>query len=150
MRFARALVAFIALPGVVAIAVPLFWLESSGHWRIEHSSGLIPLAGGLLGLLWCVRDFYATGKGTLAPWSPPLHLVVAGLYRYTRNPMYVSVTLMLLGWALAFGEPALWVYAAGVALAFHLRVVFGEEPWLARAHGDAWQEYVRRVPRWFR
>jgi protein-S-isoprenylcysteine O-methyltransferase Ste14 len=100
-------------------------------------------------LLWCVRDFYVAGKGTLAPWDPPRHLVVAGLYRYTRNPMYVAVTLLLIGWAWTFAASGLLFYAAGVALAFHLRVVFGEEPWLARTHGDAWRDYAARVPRWF-
>jgi len=85
----------------------------------------------------------------LTPWSPPVNLVVVGLYRYTRNPMYIAVTLILLGWAASFGLPGLYVYAAIVALAFHLRVVLGEEPWLARKHGAQWREYAERVPRWF-
>jgi protein-S-isoprenylcysteine O-methyltransferase Ste14 len=75
--------------------------------------------------------------------------VVVGLYRYTRNPMYIAVTLILLGWAVSFSLPALYIYAIIVAIAFHVRVVFGEEPWLARAHGAQWQDYARRVPRWF-
>jgi protein-S-isoprenylcysteine O-methyltransferase Ste14 len=58
------------------------------------------------------------------------------------------VTTMLLGWALAFASPRLAVYAAIVGIAFHLRVVFGEEPWLARTHGAAWEDYRARVPRW--
>jgi protein-S-isoprenylcysteine O-methyltransferase Ste14 len=99
-------------------------------------------------LLWCVRDFYVQGQGTLAPWAPPEHLVMVGLYRFTRNPMYVAVVLMLLGWAAAFGVAGLYAYAAAIALAFHLRVVFGEEPWLARRHGAPWHDYVNRVPRW--
>ena len=65
-------------------------------------------------------------------------------YRYTRNPMYISVALILLGWALSFGLPGLYVYAMSVIVAFHLRVVFGEEPWLARTHGARWDEYARR------
>jgi protein-S-isoprenylcysteine O-methyltransferase Ste14 len=147
--FLRALLAFLALPGVVAFGVPIAWLAASGHTRLAEPLGLVPLVGGAAGLLWCVRDFYVAGKGTLAPWAPPERLVVVGLYRHTRNPMYVSVTLMLLGWALAFGAPALFGYAIGVAVAFHVRVVFGEEPWLARRHGAAWKDYQRRVPRWF-
>jgi len=71
------------------------------------------------------------GKGTLAPWSPPANLVIVGLYRYTRNPMYVAVMLILVGWSVSFGLRGLYVYAAFVAIAFHLRVVLGEEPWLA-------------------
>jgi protein-S-isoprenylcysteine O-methyltransferase Ste14 len=148
--FLRALVAFLALPGVVAFAVPLTWpLWSDGaHAQIAHPWGLAVLVPGVVGLLWCVRDFYVAGKGTLAPWSPPKNLVVVGLYRYSRNPMYVSVFLILLGWAACFGSKPLLIYALIVGAAFHLRVVFGEEPWLARTHGAVWSEYKSRVPRW--
>ena len=93
-------------------------------------------------------SFYTEGRGTLAPWSPPRHLVVSGLYRYSRNPMYVSVVLILWGWAAGFQSRALALYALAVMVAFHLRVVLGEEPWLARTHGDAWDRYRAAVPRW--
>jgi protein-S-isoprenylcysteine O-methyltransferase Ste14 len=147
--FARAVLAFLALPGVVAFAVPVAWLSASSHTELRQPLGLLPLALGCSALLWCVRDFYVSGRGTLAPWSPPARLVVVGLYRYTRNPMYVAVTLILAGWALAFALPGLWLYTIIVAVAFHLRVVLGEEPWLARTHGAQWQAYASRVPRWF-
>jgi protein-S-isoprenylcysteine O-methyltransferase Ste14 len=62
--------------------------------------------------------------------------------------MYVSVALILLGWAISFGSGALLAYALLVGLAFHLRVVLAEEPYLARTHGEAWREYAARVPRW--
>ena len=146
--FLRALLAFLALPGVVAIAVPLGWVWATQQSRPAHPFGLFALLIGFAALLWCVRDFYVSGKGTLAPWAPPQRLVVVGLYRHTRNPMYVAVTLMLIGWATAFGATALFVYAGCVAVAFHLRVVLGEEPWLARRHGEAWHRYAARVPRW--
>jgi protein-S-isoprenylcysteine O-methyltransferase Ste14 len=146
--FAKALLAFLALPGVVAFAVPVVWLVSAGA-SLAFPFGLVPLAVGTVGLLWCVRDFYVSGKGTLAPWAPPERLVVVGLYRFSRNPMYVSVSLILVGWAASFGVPGLWAYAACIAVAFHLRVVLGEEPWLARTHGAEWQAYAARVPRWF-
>jgi protein-S-isoprenylcysteine O-methyltransferase Ste14 len=147
--FARALLAFLALPGVFAIVVPVAWLLASSHTRLVQPWGLLLLAIGFFALLWCVRDFYVSGKGTLAPWAPPARLVVVGLYRYTRNPMYVAVVLVLLGWAGSFGSLGLLVYAVAVAAAFHLRVVLGEEPWLARTHGRAWAQYTDRVPRWF-
>lgn len=76
-------------------------------------------------------------------------LVVVGLYRFSRNPMYVSVTTVLLGWATAFAHGGLLVYLLIVAVAFHLRVVLGEEPWLAQTHGEQWQQYAKTVPRWF-
>jgi protein-S-isoprenylcysteine O-methyltransferase Ste14 len=70
------------------------------------------------------------------------------LYRFSRNPMYIAVTLILLGWSLTFGLRGLLAYALVVAIAFQLRVVLGEEPWLARTHGQQWTDYVRRVRRW--
>ena len=146
--FLRALFAFLALPGIVAFAVPLSWLISTSRIEIVQPLGLLPLVVGIAGLFWCVRDFYLFGKGTLAPWSPPQHLVTAGLYRYSRNPMYVSVLLILLGWAASFGVRGLYWYALIVAIAFHVRVVLGEEPWLARTHGATWDDYTRRVRRW--
>jgi protein-S-isoprenylcysteine O-methyltransferase Ste14 len=146
--FLRALFAFLALPGMVAFAIPIWWLRSTSHAALAQPWGLLPLLVGCAGLLWCVRDFYVFGKGTLAPWSPPRHLVVAGLYRYSRNPMYVSVLLILLGWAISFGVRGLYGYAILVALAFHLRVILAEEPYLARTHGTLWDDYVKRVRRW--
>lgn len=147
--FLRALIAFLVLPGVVALVIPLVLglreLRGGGEFA---AIGLLPLCAGFALLLWCVRDFYVAGKGTLAPWSPPRNLVVVGLYRYSRNPMYVAVIMMLAGWAVCFWSPTLAIYALSVALGFHLRVVFGEEPWLARTHGAAWEEYKSKVPRW--
>ena len=146
--FLRALLAFLALPGIVAFAIPLYWLISTSRTDLVQPLGLLPLLLGCAGLLWCVRDFYVFGKGTLAPWSPPERLVTAGLYRYSRNPMYVSVLLILLGWAVAFGARGLYWYTLVVGIAFHVRVVMAEEPWLRRTHGAAWDDYVRRVRRW--
>src|SRR5215510_12551995 len=143
--FWRAVLAFLALPTMVALIVP--WLLLPDTWQF-HVAAIPALVVGTVLLLWCVRDFYVAGRGTLAPWSPPKHLVTVGLYRYSRNPMYVAVAAMLFGWALAFASPGLAVYGALVCVAFHLRVVFGEEPWLARTHGAAWDEYRARVPRW--
>jgi protein-S-isoprenylcysteine O-methyltransferase Ste14 len=144
----RALLAFLALPGIVAFAIPLYWLISTSQTEIVQPLGLLPLLLGCSGLLWCVRDFYVFGKGTLAPWSPPERLVTAGLYRYSRNPMYVSVLLILLGWAVSFGARGLYWYTLVVAIAFHVRVVVAEEPWLRRTHDAAWDDYMRRVRRW--
>ncbi len=145
--FVRAVIAFLALPGIVAFLVPAAWAWLGGL-TLRWPPGLIIVASGTVGLLWCVRDFYVAGKGTLAPWAPPRRLVVIGLYRYSRNPMYVCVALILLGWTSAFASPGLLMYAFAVMLAFHLRVVFGEEPWLARTYGAAWAQYARRVRRW--
>lgn len=143
--FRRALVALLVLPGVVAFLVP--WLLRPAGVPMRPA-GLVPLGLGLGLLLWCVRDFHVAGKGTLAPWAPPERLVVVGLYRVTRNPMYLTVLLILVGWASAFPTPRLWLYAGGVAVAFQLRVVLGEEPSLARRFGARWTRYRATVPRW--
>jgi len=145
--FVRALLAFLALPGVVAYLVPLLLLPPGDELSI-HLIGLLPFVLGTTLLLWCVRDFYVSGKGTLAPWAPPQNLVVTGLYRYSRNPMYIAVALILCGWALTFRSAGLAIYALVVVVAFHLRVVINEEPFLARTHGDQWVNYRATVPRW--
>ncbi len=147
--FLRAILAFLALPGVVAIFVPLLWLQLNMRTTLLYPAGLILLCFGFLILLWCVRDFYVAGKGTLAPWSPPVHLVVVGLYRHSRNPMYIAVTLILLGWAISFSCHGLLVYAACVAVGFYFRVILVEEPRLALTFGPAWTQYKNKVRRWF-
>ena len=147
--FLRALFAFLALPGVVAIGVPAWITVRTIKLGADfHLVALLPLLGGFILLLWCVRDFYVAGKGTLAPWEPPRHLVTVGLYRVSRNPMYVAVALMLIGWSAATLSRTLAIYTCFVIAAFHLRVLLHEEPFLARTHGDAWTEYRSRVPRW--
>lgn len=144
--FARALVAFLALPGIVAFLVPL--LLKPATTAFSPWWGMIPLVAGTVLLLACVREFYVAGRGTLAPWAPPTTLVVTGLYTWSRNPMYVAVVLILSGWAIGFQAWTMALYAVAVAAVFHLRVVLHEEPWLARTFGDVWTQYRARVPRW--
>ena len=146
--FLKAALAFLALPGMVAFAVPLLVLAPDGPSAFALWPAAPLLVAGSFLLLWCVRDFYVEGRGTLAPWSPPQHLVVSGLYRVSRNPMYVAVILILSGWAAGFRSGTLTIYTGLVATAFHLRVVFGEEPWLARRYGEEWVRYRARVRRW--
>ncbi len=144
-RFWPAMIAFLLLPGSVAFLVP--WLLRPVPERVRVA-GLPILAVGIVLLLWCVRDFYVSGRGTLAPWAPPTRLVIVGLYRVSRNPMYLAVLIILCGWAMTFASRGLWIYALIVAIAFHLRVVLGEEPWLARTHDAEWGRYRAHVPRW--
>ena len=144
----RALLAFLALPGLVAFAAPLFMAWPRVRDGSFNPIALVLLVPGITLLLWCVRDFLVTGKGTLAPWDPPRLLVSSGPYRFSRNPMYVGVSLILLGWSMAFESWDLLVYALIVVAAFHLRVLFNEEPYLARTHGRKWDDYAGKVPRW--
>lgn len=103
--------------------------------------------GGIL-LLWCVRDFFVSGKGTLAPWDPPKRLVIVGLYRHVRNPMYLAVLAIVAGWTLLYASTAMATYLVFLAVAFHLRVILHEEPWLQRQFGDEWEAYAGSVSRW--
>ena len=147
--FVGAVLAVLALPGMVAVVVPLVVIAPRAERTVRQPWGLVPLALGVLVLALTVREFYVAGRGTLAPWSPPVTLVTSGLYRFSRNPMYVGVLLILAGWAIVFWLPALAIYAAFVAVAVHLRVLLHEEPFLARTQPAAWASYRARVPRWF-
>lgn len=144
----RAVLAFLLLPGTIGFLVPWLLIGSGASDAFVDPLGLLPLAAGTGLLLWCVRAFYVAGRGTLAPWDPPRALVATGVYRLSRNPMYVAVVLVLWGWALGFRSRSVAIYAFAVMAAFHLRVVFGEEPWLARRHGEQWERYQAQVPRW--
>jgi protein-S-isoprenylcysteine O-methyltransferase Ste14 len=92
--------------------------------------------------------FVREGRGTPAPVAPTRHLVVGGPFRHVRNPAYVCVLAMLAGQALLFGSVAVLIYAAIMALGFHLFVVLFEEPTLRATFGAEYEAYCRRVPRW--
>lgn len=146
--FLRALLALLILPGLAAFLAPPL-LAMLDPWRrgIFAPGAALMLLGVVL-LLWCVRDFYLAGKGTLAPWDPPKRLVTIGLYRFVRNPMYVGVLTLVAGWALLLTSLFLASYTLLLAIAFHIRVINFEEPWLAAQFGDAWQRYRSAVNRW--
>ena len=102
LLFLRAVGAFLALPGVVAFLVPLLLAAPALREGRFHLIALVPLALGVALLVWCARQFFTEGRGTLAPWAPPRQLVTGGPYAYSRNPMYIAVALILIGWVLAF------------------------------------------------
>lgn len=146
--FLRALLAFLMVPVVVAGIVP-FMIASYDPFKANGNiSGLLILGIGLFILLWCVRDFYVSGKGTLAPWDPPKNLVTVGLYRYVRNPMYVGVLLILTGWTIATASPIVLGFSLFMCTAFYFRVKIHEEPWAEKTFADEWLKYKQNVPRW--
>jgi len=109
--------------------------------------GLAVVAGGALAL-WCVLAFALVGRGTPAPFDPPRRLVVAGPYRFVRNPMYVGAGVALAGAALFFESAALAGFTGLFFLITHLFVLWYEEPALRRTFGEAYDAYCRRVRRW--
>jgi len=148
MMIVRAVFAFLALPAVVAGLVPALIVRGATPDRGFLSAGTALLSAGGFLLLWCVRDFFVSGRGTLAPWDPPKHLVVVGLYRHVRNPMYLAVLTVLAGWSLLYASGRVAIYAALIAVLFHVRVIAHEEPWLSRQFGAEWDAYRASVPRW--
>ena len=141
-------------PGFVAGLVP-WWIS---RWRLETSSLGMPLlrsAGGMLvalgiiGLLDSFVRFALQGVGTPAPVFPTRHLVVTGLYRYVRNPMYLAVLSTILGQGLIFGNLTLLEYSGMVWLVFHLFVVVYEEPTLRASFNSEYKLFCTEVPRWF-
>ena len=98
--------------------------------------------------LRCLWDFAAFGRATPAPIDPPKRLVVRGLYRYIRNPMYVGVLTTILGWAVLFRSLPLVLYALAVGVVVHLFIVVYEEPHLRRVFGGDYEDYCSRTGRW--
>jgi protein-S-isoprenylcysteine O-methyltransferase Ste14 len=140
-------------PGIVAGLVP--WLITG--WRLHDWGGaswLIALVAWVLiaaGLLSLVHAFtlFALHRGTPAPVAPTQTLVVNGIYRFVRNPMYLAVLAIILGQALLFASWVLVVYAA-IALAAVVAFVKGyEEPTLTETYGEQYLEYRRNVPGWW-
>jgi protein-S-isoprenylcysteine O-methyltransferase Ste14 len=148
----RAILFLAVVPGTVAGWLPWriagapsdWWGASSGAWRL----GAVLILGGWAVLLWCARAFALRGRGTPGPWDAPRQLVISGLYRFTRNPMYVAVLTAILGQALWFHSRAVAWYALITAIVFHLMVVLYEEPTLEGTFGRQYTEYRSRVRRW--
>lgn len=138
--------------GVVTVGGPYLILRMKPVFPLDlgvfRFIGLAPIASGAIIYIWCAWDFGRHGKGTPAPIDPPRYLVVKGLYKLTRNPMYVGVWLALVGEAVLFESANLIIYALFVLFAFHLRVVYYEEPVLRQSFGESFEKYCRAVPRW--
>lgn len=140
------------LPGFFAGYVPLrFFGLANVQLSLSnpvHVLGLLAIVLGATLLLTCIWEFARSGRGTLSPVDPPRALVVRGLYRYVRNPMYLSVTLIVLGEVLLSGSRPLLLYWAIWFVAVNLFVIGYEEPALRRQFGESYERYTRDVRRW--
>jgi protein-S-isoprenylcysteine O-methyltransferase Ste14 len=137
------------VPGTWAVYLPLFLVRErapASGWPSAVAVAMLAIGLGIYS--WCVWDFVAVGRGTPAPIEAPRTLVARGPYRYTRNPMYVAVLTVILGWALLYRAAVLVVYAVFVNLCFHLFVVRYEERRLEREFGSEYRAYRGRVGRW--
>lgn len=152
MLLVRTLVFTILALGSVTVGIPCLLLFPVEQLLYAMESfrliGMLPVALGAVFYLWCAWDFAFTGKGTPAPIDPPKVLVLRGLYRSVRNPMYLGITLILVGEAIVCESLPLLAYAILVWSLFHLFVVYYEEPALKRRFGAACEAYRRAVLRW--
>lgn len=111
--------------------------------------GMIATGLGAAVALWCVFTLVRIGHGTPAPFDPPRRLVIRGPYRFVRNPMYIGAGFVLAGVALYYQSMPLLIYSAIFLLIAHLFVIVYEEPTLRRMFGPEYNEYRRRVRRWW-
>ena len=143
----------VVAPGTVAGLVPWWisgWQSQAPllHFAPFRWMGALLILIGLPVLLDSFGRFALKGLGTPAPVFPTKHLVVSGLYRYVRNPMYLAVAGMILGQGLLFGDMRVLEYGFVVWLAFHLFVLFYEEPTLRRSFGTEYETFCANVGRW--
>jgi protein-S-isoprenylcysteine O-methyltransferase Ste14 len=143
----------IVAPFVAAGVIP-WWIN---RWELRppfflveltRAMGVLLIVAGVPGIVDSFARFALQGLGTPAPVAPPQHLVVTGLYRYVRNPMYVSVVAVIFGQALLFGDWRLIIYGTVFWLACHVFVLVYEEPTLQRTFGAEYAAFRANVPRW--
>jgi protein-S-isoprenylcysteine O-methyltransferase Ste14 len=145
----------ILAPGGVTIGIPYLLLNSPLNiplLQFEPTAfrwlSIFLMMAGFLIYLWCTTDFVMRGRGSPNPDAAPTRLVVSGLYRYTRNPMYVGLLTVIVGEGLWVGSALLFLFAMVAFIIVHLRVLHYEEPTLLKLFGDDYSAYRKRVPRW--
>lgn len=142
-------------PGVVAALVP-YWIIKDDLdeilWQtpvaLHQYAGILAVAIGFVILIICILSLAFQGRGTLSPLDPTRKLVTAGLYKFSRNPMYVGVMFILIGESIGFQSTPLWQYSLAIFVCFNLFILVHEEPRLRRVFGDDYVAYCRRVRRW--
>jgi protein-S-isoprenylcysteine O-methyltransferase Ste14 len=146
-------IAFLIAPAIVAGFIP--WVISRwepqlplGDGAIFPGLGALMIAAGAIALLDSFFRFATEGLGTPSPLVPTQTLVVRGLYRYVRNPMYLALVIIVCGQALLLGNWLLMAYAAVIWAVTHAFVVLYEEPTLRKAYGKQYDAYCAQVARW--
>lgn len=152
-RILKILFLMIIGPGSVIVFIPCLIMSFFGppdFYKIGHSQyiGIIPILMGLIISLWCFYDFISVGKGTPVPTDPPEKLVIIGMYRFVRNPMYIGILFLLFGEAVFFKSFALLGYTACIYCLFHIFIIGFEEPMLKSRFGKEYEKYCNTVPRW--
>jgi protein-S-isoprenylcysteine O-methyltransferase Ste14 len=153
----RGLIFTVLVPGVVGfvllLAVDPRAQRAGGIW----DAGWIAIAAGTLIYLWCLLLFLAAGGTPAIHFTRPLRFLIGeppeglvhrGLYRFSRNPMYMGVLTAIFGQAILFASPRIAVYGCVVFACFYSIVVLVEEPHLRSTLGRPYEEYCQTVPRW--
>jgi len=141
-------------PGLVAGLIPYWILGDKVNstlvqpLQFYHYAGAIIFLMGLVIMLSCIISFAVEGRGTLSPADPTKRLVITGLYKFSRNPMYVGVTMILIGEAIFFQSLNLWIYLLFVFIAFNVFILLHEEPRLRKDFGEEYKRYCEKARRW--
>jgi protein-S-isoprenylcysteine O-methyltransferase Ste14 len=150
----RSLLFTVLNPGLVVGVIP-YWIlgnRTVGLFtkplQTHQYLGVLLFIPGLIVLIDCILRFLVEGRGTLSPIDPTKRLVVKGLYKYSRNPMYVGVMMMLIGEAVFFQSGNLWIYLVLIFIIFNLFIVLVEEPRLHSDFGKEYYQYCQKVRRW--
>ena len=151
--FIETIVFTVVVPGAVVFWLPALLLDARrltwpASWSVVQLAALLALGLGTAIYLRCVWEFAVRGRGIPAPIDHPKQLVVTGLYRHVRNPMYIGVLLFLLGESLFLQYWAFFVYAIAWLLFVHANVLLYEEPNLRRKFGRSYEDYTAAVHRW--
>jgi protein-S-isoprenylcysteine O-methyltransferase Ste14 len=144
---------FVVAPTSVAGLIPWWitrWTFRPPFFDLEatRAVGILLIVAGVPGLVDSFARFALQGLGTPAPIAPTQNLVVTGLYRYVRNPMYLAVVIIILGQAALFSDWCLAAYGVLVWCTCHAFVVGYEEPMLALRFGTTYDDFRANVPRW--
>lgn len=150
----RGILFSLLLPGVMTGWVPLVMFERHPVWHdgaiAAHEWLAVALAtAGIGAYMSCVWQFLRKGRGTVAPWDGPRKLVQRGLYRWVRNPMYISLGVVVASEAMYFESWRIALYLLCISCIAQLAVVLLEEPELSFRFGAMYEDYKRIVPRWF-
>jgi len=141
----------IFVPGLVMGAIPIWLVLTDAalfSFGILHWLAIPLWATGIAVVIWCAWAFTMRGRGTPSPTDPPKKLVVSGLYRYVRNPIYLGVIAVYLGYVLWHPSLSILLCPAIVAVSSHLFVLFYEEPHLRKSFSTEYEAYYQSVPRW--
>ena len=146
--FLRNLLFTMLQPGIVAGLIPYWILRDNktldSPLQFFQYLGILLFLIGLGIMFHCIIRFAVEGRGTLSPVDPTKKLVIKGLYRFSRNPMYVGVMMILIGEATFFQSNVLWVYLLFIFLAFNLFVLLFEEPRLRKDFGEDYVNIVKK------